>query len=195
MRTFRSRTKQTMLTLWKSMLQSRLDYCSQLYSPSSAGEIKQLENIQRSFTSKIQGMQDKNYRERLQDLRLYSQERRRERYSIIFIWKIAMGLVDGYSLNISNQGRRGRICDVKIIPRTTQAQVKKAMESSLGVKGAKLFNILPQDIRNISSDKVTVFKRALDKYLSGIPDEPTIEEQGRAAETNSLLHQIPLLRN
>ena len=107
MRTFRSRTKQTMLTLWKSMLQSRLDYCSQLYSPSSAGEIKQLENIQRSFTAKIQGMQERNYRERLQDLRLYSQERPRERYSIIFIWKIAMGLVDGYSLNISDQGRRG----------------------------------------------------------------------------------------
>ena len=146
MRTFSTRNRETMLTLWKSMLQSRLDYCSQLYSPSSAGEIKQLEDVQRSFTSRIQGMQEKNYRKRLQDLRLYSQERRREHYSIIFIWKIAMGLVDGYSLMFSNHGRRGRICSVKTISRTTQAQVRRAMESSLGVKGAKLFNMLPADI-------------------------------------------------
>ena len=84
---------------------------------------------------------------------------------------------------------------MKNIPRSIPAQVRNAMESSLGVKGAKLFNIIPAEIRNITSDKVTVFKRALDNYLSGIPDEPTIEDQGRAAETNSLLHQIPLLRN
>ena len=193
LRTFNSRTKLTMLTLWKSMIQSRLDYCSQLYSPSSAGEIKQLENIQRAFTARIQGMQDMNYRERLTYLRLYSQERRRERYCIIFIWKIAMGLVDGYKLTISDHGRQGRLCDVKKIPRLTQAQVRNAIESSLGVKGAKLFNSIPAKIRNINSDKVNVFKRALDNYLSGIPDEPTIEEQGRAAETNSLLHQIPRL--
>ena len=34
MRTFRSRTKLVMLTYWSSLLKSRLDYCSQLWSPS-----------------------------------------------------------------------------------------------------------------------------------------------------------------
>ena len=32
LRTFRRRSKTTMLTLWKSLIQSRLDYCSQLWS-------------------------------------------------------------------------------------------------------------------------------------------------------------------
>ena len=102
-----------------------------------------------------------------------------------------MGLVGGYDLNIRVHGRRGRLCTVKEIPASTPTQVKKAIEASLAVKGSKLFNILPLEIRNISSDKVIDFKRALDHYLTTVPDEPTIDEQGRAAETNSLLHQIP----
>ena len=148
--------------------------------------------MQRSYTSRIQGLGDMNYRERLQALRLYSQERRRERYAIIFIWKIAMGLVDGYELPINYHIRHGRLCQVKVIPHTTSSQVRKAVEASLAVKGARLFNMIPAEIRNINSSKTNTFKNALDKFLATIPDEPTMEEQGRPAETNSLLHQIPL---
>ena len=191
-RTFRTRSRGTMMTLWTSMIQSRLDYCSQLYSPNSEGEIKLLEDVQRSFTSRISGMGDKNYRERLQELRLYSQERRRERYAIIFIWKIAMGLVDGYQLSITSHNRRGRLCEVKTIPHSAPTPVQRAVEASLAVKGAKLFNLVPKEIRNIDSKKINVFKRELDKFLTDIPDEPTVEGQGRDAQTNSLLHQIPI---
>ena len=42
MRTFRSRNKDVMLVMWNSMIQSRLDYCSQLWSPSLASEISKL---------------------------------------------------------------------------------------------------------------------------------------------------------
>ena len=34
MRTFKTRSKDTMKVLWNSLIQSRLDYCSQLWSPS-----------------------------------------------------------------------------------------------------------------------------------------------------------------
>ena len=87
-----------MLVLWNSLIQSRLDYCSQLWSPSLASEIAKIEDVQRHFTKKIDGMEDFSYHERLKKLNMYSQERRRDRYMIIFIWKIAMGLVDGYKL-------------------------------------------------------------------------------------------------
>ena len=76
------------------MIQSRLGYCSQLWSPSIASQIAKIEDVQRSFTKKIDGMEDLSYRERLTRLHMYSQERRRGRYMIIFIWKIAMGLVE-----------------------------------------------------------------------------------------------------
>ena len=71
-----------------------------------------------------------------------------------------MGLVDGYLLTVSDHGIDGRICRVKTISRTAQAQVRRVMDSSLEVKGAKLFKMLLLEIRNISSGKVNVFKRA-----------------------------------
>ena len=120
LRTFRTRSKVTMLVIWNSLIQSRLDYCSQLWSPSKAAEIAKLENVQRHYTKKIEGMEDLSYRERLRKLRMYSQERRRDRYMIIFIWKIAMGLVDGYSLKFKNElTRRGRECEVTEIVRNS----------------------------------------------------------------------------
>ena len=184
-----------MMVIWKSMIQSRLDYCSQLWSPSLASEINQLEDIQRSFTKKIEGMEELSYRERLAKLRLYSQERRRDRYMIIFIWKIAMGLVDGYKLEFTGEGtRRGRECLVAQINKNSPVTVRRAREGSLSVKGAKIFNLLPPEIRNISSDKVQHFKIKLDAFLGKVPDQPTSAEEGRAAESNCLLHQIPLMR-
>ena len=183
------------MVVWKSLIQSRLDYCSQLWSPSLATEIAKIEDVQRHFTRRIKGMENLNYRERLVKLRMYSQERRRDRYMVIFVWKIAMGLVDGYSLEFSGEGtRRGRQCTVAEIVRNSPASVRRARENSLSVKGARLFNLLPADLRNVTSDNVRHFKNKLDCLLREVPDQPTIAEEGRAAETNCLLHQLPLAR-
>ena len=56
MRTFRRRSRTTMLTIWKSLVQPRLDYCSQLWSPTDQASIGVLEGIQRNFTRMIEGM-------------------------------------------------------------------------------------------------------------------------------------------
>ena len=98
LRTFRRRSKTTMLTLWKSLIQSKIDYCSQLWSPNDQASISKLEGVARSFTARVSGTDDMDYWERLKYLRIYSQERRRERYQIIFIWKLSQGLVTGYHL-------------------------------------------------------------------------------------------------
>ena len=62
--------------------------------------ITKLENVQRHFTSKITGMEGKDYWDRIKDLGLYSQERRRERYQMISIWEISQGLVQGNKLTM-----------------------------------------------------------------------------------------------
>ena len=84
MRTFTTRSKDTMKVLWNSMIQSRLDYCSQLWSPSLQSEIEKIEDVQRQFTKRIEGMENLPYQERLAKLKMYSQERRRDRYMCIF---------------------------------------------------------------------------------------------------------------
>ena len=50
--------------------------------------LTQLEKIQRSFTKHIIGMNYMTYDERLMSLGLYSLQRRRERYFIIYIVKL-----------------------------------------------------------------------------------------------------------
>ena len=67
---------------------SRLDYGSQLWSPYLTKHINMIEKTQRSFTRYISGMQGLSYPERLTVLKLYSLQRRRERYIIIYVWKI-----------------------------------------------------------------------------------------------------------
>ena len=109
LRSFRRRSKGTMKTLWQSLIQPKMDYCSQLWSPSDQDSITKLEAVQRHFTSKVKGMEDMSYWERLHALNLYSQERRRERYLIVFLWKISQNLVNGYSVIFTNSARRGRL--------------------------------------------------------------------------------------
>ena len=70
------------------------------------------------------------------------------------------------------------------------AVVRQARESSLAVHGARLFNTIPQHIRDISSDSVDHFKHELDQWLTTIPDQPTIPTRQRPAKTNSILYQV-----
>ena len=138
-------------------------------------------------------MEGLDYWERLQSLHLYSQERRRERYRIIFLWKVAQGLVQGYKATFINLPRRGRLMQVSPLCNKAAASVKKAKESSLQVRGAQLFNTLPRALRDISVGSPEQFKAQLDQWLSTIPDQPTIPGRPRAASSNSLLDQVPLV--
>ena len=47
--------------------------------------------------------------------------------------------------------------------------------------------------RNENSGDFALFKNHLDIFLSTVPDQPTIPGLSRAAATNSLLDQVPLL--
>ena len=135
-------------------------------------------------------MGDLDYCERLKALGMYSQERRRERYAVIFIWKISEGLISGYDMSFQQSARRGRLAVVPPFAANSSAPVRNAREASLRVKGARLFNLLPKEIRDMQSVTVDSFKTALDSWLSGIPDEPTIAGRKRAALSNSLLDQV-----
>ena len=193
LRTFRRRSLVTMRTIWKSLVQPKLDYCSQFWSPGDQESINRIESVQRHFISTVSFLQEMSYWEKLKKFQAYSQERRRERYMIIFLWKISQGLVKGYSLLFTGVlGRRGRTAVPNAVLMSSSSLVRKARDSSMGVKGARVFNLLPSEIRNIDADNVDQFKKNLDEFLSQVPDQPTTAGLGRAAETNSLLHQIPM---
>ena len=121
-----------MLTLMKSLVQPKIDYCSQLCSPTDQGSINKSESVQRQ-DHRLHGL---NYWEKLKELHLYSQERRHERYRVIFLWKISQGLVSGYDVEFSSGGlRRGRHIIPKTVNRSAPVLVSNARESSLGGRG------------------------------------------------------------
>jgi hypothetical protein len=196
LRTFRHRSRGVMLTLLRCLIQPRLDYCSQLWSPSDQCGINRLEAVQHSFISRIWDpvLEPLNYWGKLEVLRIYSQERRRERYMVCFLWKLSRGLISGYNLKWHRSDRRGLYAVPAPMARGAPAAVRRARERSLAVKGAQIFNLLPASLRNEEGD-FDLFKNHLDIFLSGVPDQPTMPGLVRAAVTNSLLDQLPIFFN
>ena len=192
LRTFRARDQETMLTLWRTYVLSHMDYCSQLWSPHSVGLIAELEAVQRCFTRKIASMKQLSYWDRLRELRLYSLERRRDRYAVIYVWKILEGIAPNFGIESYINPRTGRHCKVPKVP-TFSSKARTIYCSSLGFRGPQLFNSLPRELRDLQGVGVDTFKKHLDNLLSRVPDEPTSrqETQRRTATSNSLLHQKP----
>ena len=164
LRTFVTRDRLTMLMLFKAIVLSRLDYASQLWSPSKIYQTNLIEKVQRSFTKHIAGMHDLLYDERLKALKLYSLQRRRERYCIIYVWKILEGLVPNFShpITATLSDRRGRSCTISNV--------------NVGRKGTLAFNSFrwqsirmlngPQKyLRNITLCSLNSFKTQLDSHL------------------------------
>ena len=195
LRTFRGRGSFLLLTLFKSIVQPHLDYCSQIWSPIKQEDINRIEQVQKAMISKVKdtSLQGLNYWTKLYRLRLYSQERRRERYQIILAWKISQGLVSGYKLDFTScSDRTGRKAIPAPVQLTARAAVRNARAATFGVKGAKLFNLMPINLRNSNHGDVLMFKNHLDIYLKDIPDQPTTQGLFRSARSNSLLDQIPI---
>ena len=192
LRTFKSRGRLLMLTLWKSLILCHIDYCSQLWSPHKTGDIQVIEMLQKSFISKIAGLQDLNYWEQLKELKMYSLERRRERYATIYAWRVLEGQVPNLNstpLRAKWHPRRGRECTLPALSTSACKSVQTIRYASFAFRGPRLFNAMPADIRNLTNCTTDQFKHALDKFLHTIPDEPLIPglTQHRQVEGNSLV--------
>lgn len=196
LRTFQTRDRVPMMTLWKSLIRSKLEYCCQLWHPSMKGDTQALEQVQRNFIRKISGMQQLSYWEQLQALSVYSLERRRERYLILYAWRIMEGQVPNIcspergGISTKWHIRRGRYCVVPTVSNRVSQAVQSLRYTSFAIHAPRLFNLLPSCVRNITGCSVDSFKRQLDRYLRSVPDEPQIAGYTamRRADSNSLIH-------
>ena len=150
-RTFKSRSVSTMLTIWKSLILPKLEYCSQLWSPTVKKDIQKLELVQRDFVRKIHLNNHYNYWDILNCLNMYSLQRRRERYIVIYVWKILENIVPNVSslehrkISAHYTNRFGRKCKIPNVRGSSRSIT--LYERSLAVNGPKLFNVMPQHKR------------------------------------------------
>ena len=198
LRSFSNRSAEVMLTLWKSLVLPHTEYAAQLWSPIQKGLIQQLEELQWSFVRKIKSCSRSNYWTTLKKFRLYSLERRRERYRVIYLWNILEGLVPNLNTNGEvhqvNNERQGRKCRIQKNILNSLPRIRKLRDSSFSVNAVKLLNALPKQIRNITECPVDAFKSQLDKFLDTVPDEPQITGMTmyRRAESNSIVDMLLL---
>ena len=201
LRTFRSRNTFMMKVLWKQLLQPHIDYCSQLYFQGYSPDLARLENLQRKYTRQIREVKDLNYWERLGTLGLKSQERRIERYRIIYTWKCLEGLVPNCGITSSQRERTGRLCEIEKVNNRASERIQSLKEKSFKINGPMLFNSLPKNLRNKSKCSVDDFKFQLDAFLRKVPDqpktpslEPEAMNQYTAKPSNSLIDQARRLK-
>ena len=197
LRTFKTRSAVPMMKLFKSVVLPQLEYCCQLWSPLAVGTVRELEAVQRSYTSKIASLSHLNYWERLKALKLFSLERRRERYLIVYTYKIIQGIApnfenERFKIKLTTNERRGR--SITIPPLNTSATMgnRSLIDKSFPIRGPRLFNVLPARLRNFEGS-VDTFKRHLDKFLNEIPDQPCIPAYQQSAPSNSIIDQLRVL--
>ena len=193
LRTFISREREVLIPLFKQLVLSTLEYCSVLWAPTDAGSISKIEAVQRAYTRRIQGLSGcnrPNYWERLKILALYSLERRRERYRILYVWKALRGFVPDPGFTVTQNPRTGHHIKVPKQNSCSPAWVKNLQRRTVLYRGAQLFNCLPTNLRQQDELSYESFKAKLDTFLETVPDEPTCSGLSRRAATNSLLDQI-----
>ena len=179
--------------MWKSYIQGLLDYGSQIWAPIQISQLQKLELLQKSFTNRISDLQNKNYWEKLKCLKIYSVERRFQRYAVIYIWKILENLVDNFGVKWSSNFRRGCMIDLPKRFPMKQTLANNIRDQSLIIRGGRIFNALPHVIRNSTNISLDVFKSRLDVFLQQIPDTPSIPGMYPVPGSNDIVDWIHYL--
>ena len=186
---FRTRDRIVMTTLYKSLVRSLLEYCCPLWNPGRVVDIQLIESVQRSFTSRVGGLQHLNYWERLKQLNLMSLQRRRERYIILMMWKILHQAVPNCcDIKFKDTSRNGAVAIIPPLSKSSSLKNQTLYDMSFAVQGPKLWNKVPQSIK--VAETFDTFKRSLSDFLALIPDTPPVAGYS-CSWSNSLIDYSP----
>ena len=170
---FHSREQYVMITLFKSLIRAKLEYCCEVWNPHLLKDIRRIEQVQRSFTVKIKGLKELDYWERLDKLKIRSLQRRREKQIILHVWKILNGVFpNSINLEFKETQRPKAIRAIsKPLPKV-KGRILTLYENSFIINSVKLWRILPPKLTYV--DDLNKFKLELDSFLNTIPDKPPL---------------------
>ena len=158
LRSLYTRNKLILIKAFTVYVRPLLEYCCNVWSPHLLGMIDCIENVQRSFTKKLQGLGCLSYNERLNVLNIDSLECRRLKTDLTMYYQIFHNCVDMDADNFftlsTHQKTRGhglKIRKPKII--------NFAHGNSFCNRAVSVWNALPGNI--VNSDTLASFKTKL----------------------------------
>jgi len=124
------------MNLYKSLVRPKLEYCMTAAQPLYKKDKEKMEKVQRRATRLVQGMEGKEYTERLEELRLPSLEYRRKRADVLQVFRIMSNIdrVDEECFFKRSQETRTRGHSKKVQKMHSRGMVRKnvlARESSM----------------------------------------------------------------
>ena len=90
-RTFEYLTIENFKILYKSQVRPVLEYCTDIWYPTYAKDMVEVEKVQKRATKLVKGLEHKPYSERLRELDIPSMEYRRNRTDLIQTFRILKG--------------------------------------------------------------------------------------------------------
>jgi len=137
-----------------------VEYCTPVWYPTSASDIRLIEKVQRHFTKRITAISSLTYYERLKHLSLDSLELRRLRFDLHMVYRILHNIIDLPIDSYFTQSiLSSRVGGCKLFkPRCNTA----SRHNYFSIRIINCWNILPQHI--ISAPSLTCFKRLLLSY-------------------------------
>ncbi|MFZ2539851.1 MAG: reverse transcriptase family protein, partial [Oscillospiraceae bacterium] len=166
-RCFLSKNHHNLIRAFKIYVRPLLEYSSTTWSPSSVGQILQLESVQRFFTELIPGLQNTDYASRLNILKLQSLEHRRLIADLIMCYNIIkkFNCLNPTNFFVSNQNKSLRGHHFKLVVPLSKLKVRQSFFSSRVIP---VWNSLPSQLVSVTSThafKAGLNKTDLNKYL------------------------------
>ena len=160
LRAFKSRSKNVILPIYKTLIRPLLEYATPVWSPAFKKDIAEIESVQRQFTKRIKDVRGLPYAERLYTLGLPTLEQRRLYFDIVECYKIlhhivACSCASSFHPKITNT--RGH--ELTLIPAVARLIVR---QHAFTHRVVNVWNALPAHIVSLP---LSSFKKAVREHL------------------------------